>query len=66
MANRRKGKKIDARTFSFLMMAFPSILIVAIGSLYPQGWGIAAAIAVYQLIYMKRFVDSYYKKNKEF
>lgn len=60
-----KIRKPDKKVFSFFIIAFPTILIIVLALLLPASefWWAAflyIAIAVYQFLMLKQFLDNYY------
>ena len=57
-------KKADPKVRTFFLLAFPSILIVALAMLFPNSWEAAIImimLVVYQFIMLKQFIDQYYE-----
>jgi len=57
-----KKKDADKKTLSFFMVGFPTVLIILIGFFLTDLTRsvIQIALAVYQFILLKQFLDSYY------
>lgn len=62
---KKEPVKIDEterkKLFSFFMLSFPTFLIVLVGMLFPEIWLAPLALAIYQFILLKQFLDDYYK-----
>ena len=59
------GKKekvpLDKSVLTFFLIAFPTILIIIVGLMEARfGWLIQIALAIYQFLVLKQFVDNYY------
>ena len=56
-----KPKK-DKKMLTFFLIAFPTLLVIAIGQLtWYWGWLIQIMIAFYQFILLKQYLDNYYE-----
>jgi len=60
MEKDQKAKPVDRKVFSFFMIMFPSVLVVAIAMLAPLLWWAEIGLVVYQSIVLKQFLDQYY------
>jgi len=58
---KKREKRVDKKILTFFLIAFPTILIIAIGLLTPTAWWAQIALAVYQFILLKQFLDNYYE-----
>jgi len=54
-------KKPDSKVLSFFLIAFPTLLIIALQQLTPSAWWASVLIAIYQFIMLKQFLDKYYE-----
>ena len=59
----KKKKKTDKKVLSFFLLMFPTIIIVAIGMLSASAWWVMVALAFYQAIMLKQFLDTYYDSD---
>lgn len=57
--NPKKKREVDKKVLSFFMLAFPTLLIIALGMLSDAWWGMIL-LAFYQFILLKQFLDHYY------
>ena len=57
----KKEKRVDKKILTFFLIAFPTLLIISLGYLVPNTWWAQIAIAVYQFILLKQFLDNYYE-----
>jgi len=52
---------LDKSVLTFFLIAFPTILIIIVGFMASKfGWVIQIALAIYQFLVLKQFVDNYY------
>ena len=52
---------LDKSVLTFFLIAFPTILIIIVGLMASKlGWVIQIALAIYQFLVLKQFVDNYY------
>jgi len=60
---KKKVRKIplNKKVLTFFMIAFPTVLIVAISYLAPEAWWAQILLAIYQFIILQQFVESYYE-----
>lgn len=56
------SKEERSKALSFLMLAFPTLLIIAIMMLTPSAWWATLLLAIYQFIMLKQFLDKYYEE----
>ena len=57
----KEKKEVDRKVFSFLQLAFPTVLIVALAMLTPDAWWALIVLAIYQMLVLKQFLDKYYE-----
>ena len=58
----KKQKSVDKKILTFFLIAFPTILIIALGMLSPATtWWAQIFLAFYQFILLKQFLDNYYE-----
>jgi len=53
--------RVDKKILTFFLIAFPTLLIIAISMITPQGWWAQILLAFYQFILLKQFLDNYYE-----
>jgi len=58
--NKKENKKADRKVLTFFLLAFPTLLIIAMGSFFPDSWLIQILLAFYQFILLKQVLDDYY------
>jgi len=58
----KRTKEVDKPVFSFLLIGFPTFLIIFLGVFLQEGtlW-VQILVACYQFIILKQFIDQYYK-----
>lgn len=56
-----KKKKVDKKMLTFFLIAFPTLLVIALGMLVPRSWWAQVLLAFYQFILLKQFLDDYYE-----
>ena len=61
MGKREPQKKVDKKILTFFLIAFPTLLIIALGMLTTDGWWAQILLAFYQFILLKQFLDNYYE-----
>lgn len=64
MSNKKKivRKKPDPRVRTFFILAFPTVMIIALAMIVPEEtWWAWILLAVWQFIMLKNFVDSYHE-----
>lgn len=57
----KENKKVDKKILTFFLIAFPTLLIIALLMLNPKTWWATILIAFYQFILLKQFLDNYYE-----
>jgi hypothetical protein len=60
----KKPTESDKKSMlSFFLIAFPTLLIIISMMIFPDtGYLIALALAIYQFVVLKQFIDEYYKQ----
>lgn len=58
---RKEPVKPDKKILSFFLLAFPTVIIIALGMLSPNTWWAMIVLGVYQFIMLKQFLDNYYE-----
>jgi len=53
--------KVDKKILTFFLIAFPTLLIIALGMLNPNAWWAQILLAFYQFVLLKQFLDNYYE-----
>jgi len=61
MKKTKKPKKVDKKMLTFFLIAFPTLLIIALGMLSPAAWWAQILLAFYQFVLLKQFLDNYYE-----
>ena len=61
MEEKKLEKKVDKKILTFFLIAFPTILIIALSMINPTTWWAQSALAIYQFILLKQFLDNYYE-----
>jgi len=56
-----KPKRVDKKILTFFLIAFPTLIIIALGMLNPSVWWAQIILAFYQFILLKQFLDNYYE-----
>jgi len=52
---------LDKSVLSFFLIAFPTVVIILVGIIGGRFyWLIQIVLAIYQLVTLKQFIDSYY------
>jgi len=54
-------KRLDKKVLTFFLIAFPTIMIIALGMFYKDAWWVQILLAIYQFILLKQFLDNYYE-----
>jgi len=54
-------KRLDKKVLTFFLIAFPTLMIIALGMFYEDAWWVQILLAVYQFILLKQFLDNYYE-----
>lgn len=57
----KRKVRVDKKILSFFIIAFPTLLIVALGMLNPSAWWAQILLALFQFILLKQFLDDYYE-----
>ena len=61
MAKEKEKVPLDKSVLSFFLIAFPTVVIILVGIIGGKWfWLIQIVLAVYQLVTLKQFIDSYY------
>jgi len=60
MEKKVKQTKVDKKILTFFLIAFPTLLIIALGML-SNAWWAQILLAFYQFILLKQFLDNYYE-----
>jgi len=55
-----KQQKVDKKILTFFLIAFPTLLIIALAML-TNAWWAQILLALYQFILLKQFLDNYYE-----
>ena len=61
---RNKPKKADPKVRTFFLLAFPSLLVVALAMLFEVDIKVAVImvmLVIYQFLMLKQFVDQYHE-----
>jgi len=58
---KEKPKSVDKKILTFFLIAFPTLLIIALGMLVPAAWWAQVLLAFYQFVLLKQFLDNYYE-----
>jgi len=53
--------KVDKKMLTFFLIAFPTLLVIALGMLSPNSWWAQILLAFYQFVLLKQFLDNYYE-----
>ena len=62
MTNKKKKKvPLNKKVLTFFMIAFPTVMIVAISMVTPSAWWAQIFLAAYQFIILEQFVNNYYE-----
>ena len=61
MKTKEKSQQVDKKILTFFLIAFPTLLIIALGMLSKDGWWAQILLAFYQFILLKQFLDNYYE-----
>jgi hypothetical protein len=57
----KEPKKVDKKMLTFFLIAFPTLLVIALGMLSPDSWWAQILLAFYQFILLKKFLDTHYE-----
>lgn len=60
MAKKPTGED-KSKVLTFFLLAFPTLLIIALAQLAPGTWWALLLLAIYQFIMLKQFLDRYYE-----
>jgi hypothetical protein len=52
---------LNKKVLTFFMIAFPTVLIVALSYLSKDAWWGQILLAIYQFIILQQFVENYYE-----
>jgi hypothetical protein len=52
---------LNKKVLTFFMIAFPTVLIVALSYLSKDAWWGQIFLAIYQFIILQQFVENYYE-----
>jgi hypothetical protein len=55
-------KRVDKKMLTFFLIAFPTLLIVALAQLEPGTWWAQILLAVFQFVMLKNVLDNYYEE----
>jgi len=58
---KQETKKVDKKMLTFFLIAFPTILVIALGMLSTGTWWAQILLAFYQFVLLKQFLDNYYE-----
>ena len=58
---KEKPTKVDKKALTFFLIAFPTLLVIALGMLTPGTWWAQILLAFYQFVLLKQFLDNYYE-----
>jgi len=61
MKKQKEIKKVDKKMLTFFLIAFPTILVIALGMLSAGTWWAQILLAFYQFVLLKQFLDNYYE-----
>lgn len=53
--------RVDKKILTFFLIAFPTLLIILLGAWVKDSWFIQIALALYQFILLKQYLDNYYE-----
>lgn len=57
---RKKVKPVDRKVLTFFLIAFPTLLVIALGMYSVGTWWAQVLLAFYQFVLLKQFLDDYY------
>ena len=61
MRKERKKLPLDKSVLTFFLISFPTLLIIIVGFMSGSwNWIVQVAIAIYQFLILKQFIDNYY------
>ena len=55
------SKKVDKKMLTFFLIAFPTLMIIALSRLNQSIWWAQILLAFYQFVLLKQFLDNYYE-----
>jgi len=58
---KKQTQKVDKKMLTFFLIAFPTLLIIALSMLTHNGWWAQILLAFYQFVLLKQFLDNYYE-----
>ena len=59
---KRIERRVDKKILTFFLIAFPTLLIIVLGLVSGTGsWVAQIALAFYQFILLKQYLDNYYE-----
>ncbi len=61
MVEKKKEKQVDKNILTFFLIAFPTLMIIAMSMLIKNSWPFQILFAIYQFILLKQFLDNYYE-----
>ena len=56
-----KKKPVDKKMLTFFLIAFPTLMVIALGMLNQGTWWAQVILAFYQFVLLKQFLDTYYE-----
>jgi len=56
-----KKKPVDKKMLTFFLIAFPTLMVIALGMLNQGTWWAQVILAFYQFVLLKQFLDNYYE-----
>jgi len=62
---KKQIKKTDRKVLTFFLLAFPTLLIIALGIFFPESWMMQVLIFFYQTVLLKQVLDDYYGYGDE-
>lgn len=57
----KKKQKVDKKMLTFFLIASPTIIIIILGMLNQDTWWAQIALAFYQFVLLKQYLDNYYE-----
>jgi len=64
MAKKKSEKRlqqVDKKILTFFLIAFPTLLIIALSMIAPNTWWAQILLAFYQFVLLKQVLDNYYE-----
>lgn len=58
---KKQTQKVDKKMLTFFLIAFPTLLIIALSMLSSSSWWAQILLAFYQFVLLKQFLDNYYE-----